>query len=83
MSRRKSATADVYQENYGRKDAAAEARVKEVFSAKPIDIPTRFEAYEKDSYDSMMQKINAVDESSGMKRQVFISFLEKVYKRSK
>jgi len=72
------------QENYGKKDSTCEARVKEIFSAAPISIPERFEAYEKDSYERINALIETVDEQgSGMKKEVFRSFLAKVYKRSK
>jgi farnesyl diphosphate synthase len=57
--------------------------VKEIFSQEPISIPARFEVYEKESYEKITGLIGKVDESSGMKREVFVSFLEKVYKRSK
>jgi farnesyl diphosphate synthase len=72
------------QENYGKKDSEAESRVKAVFSQTPISIPERFEAYEKESHAKLLGLIEQVDEEkTGMKRQVFVSFLEKVYKRSK
>lgn len=73
----------VPQENYGQKNSEAEARVKAVFSQEPISIPQRFEAYEKESYAKLNGLIEAVDENTGMKREVFRSFLAKVYKRSK
>jgi farnesyl diphosphate synthase len=74
----------ILDDNYGKKDAEAEARVKEVFSAAPISIPERFEAYEKESYERINALIETVDEAnSGMKKEVFRSFLAKVYKRSK
>ncbi|KDN48472.1 putative ERG20-farnesyl-pyrophosphate synthetase [Tilletiaria anomala UBC 951] len=79
----------VLDANYGRKDAACEAKVKEVYQAPNIDIKSRFEAYEKESY----QKINALIEAlpqdagavgkGGLKREVFRAFLNKVYKRTK
>mgnify|MGYP000312439790 CR=1 FL=1 len=76
--------------NYGRKDDAAEAKVKEIFSASNIDIPGRFEKYEKESYEKITGMINAlpegagaVDGKGGLRRAVFTSFLDKVYKRSK
>jgi hypothetical protein len=72
------------QENYGQKNAESEAAVKAVFSQSPISIPERFEVFEKESYAKITGLIDQVDEEkSGMKKEVFVSFLEKVYKRSK
>ncbi|ORY35390.1 isoprenoid biosynthesis-related protein [Naematelia encephala] len=73
----------VLESNYGRKDPVAESRVKEVFSQEPIALPRRFETYEAESYTKITELIESVDESGGMKRAVFTSFLNKVYKRSK
>lgn len=74
----------VLDENYGRKDSACEARVKEVFNASNINVAGKFAAYEQESYDKIMGLIKQVDEQkSGMKQEVFVSFLKKVYKRSK
>lgn len=72
------------QENYGKKDSTSESRVKNVFSQKPISIPKRFEAFEKESLERITALIGKVDEEgTGMKKEVFFSFLNKVYKRSK
>lgn len=72
------------QEHYGRKSSSSEAIVKSIFSSSNIDIPTKFAAYEKESYERIMGEINKVDEEkSGMKREVFEEFLRKVYKRTK
>ncbi|GFZ49391.1 (2E,6E)-farnesyl diphosphate synthase [Saitozyma sp. JCM 24511] len=74
----------VLDDNYGKKDATCEARIKEIFSQSPISLPERFEAYEKESHAKLLELIGQVDEEkTGMKRAVFVSFLEKVYKRSK
>ncbi|WVQ74823.1 hypothetical protein IAR50_004430 [Cryptococcus sp. DSM 104548] len=70
--------------NYGQKNSTSEAAVKEVFSQAPISIPERFEAYEKESYEKINGLIESVDEAgTGLKKEVFRSFLGKVYKRSK
>lgn len=73
----------ILDDNYGRKDSAAEAKVKEVFAQEPISIPARFEKYEAESHAKLTKAINEIDESKGLKREVFTSFLEKVYKRTK
>lgn len=72
------------QENYGRKSSSSESIVKQIYSSPNIDIPTKFSAYEKESYEKIMGLIGRVDErESGMKREVFEEFLRKVYKRTK
>jgi farnesyl diphosphate synthase len=49
-----------------------------------VDIPGRFASYEAASYDRINALIDRVDEErTGMKKEVFRSFLGKVYKRSK
>lgn len=80
----------VLDENYGRKDAAAEARVKEVFASPEVDVAGRFAKYEQESYERLNKLIEAlpegagaVDGKGGLRREVFRSFLDKVYKRSK
>jgi len=70
--------------NYGIKNSETEAKVKAVFSQDPINIPARFEKYEAESYERLTALINKIDEqATGLKKQVFVSFLEKVYKRQK
>ncbi|PKI86032.1 Erg20p [Malassezia vespertilionis] len=73
----------VLDENYGQKDDTCEARVKDVFNASNVNIQGKFAAYEKESYDRIHGLINALPENAGLKRAVFVSFFEKVYKRTK
>ncbi|KAJ9126496.1 glycerol channel [Naganishia onofrii] len=74
----------VLDEHYGRKDSVSEQKVKEVFASPNVDVAGRFAKYEQESYDKIIKMIEQVDEAkTGLKKQVFISFLEKVYKRSK
>lgn len=73
----------VLDENYGRKDAQCEQKVKDVFNAENIDLKTKFAEYERESYDRIHGLIQALPESQGLKRAVFVAFFEKVYKRSK
>jgi farnesyl diphosphate synthase len=68
--------------SYGIKDAEAEARVKAIY--RDLDIQGRFDEYEKESYAKLNALIEGVDEkATGLKKEVFRSFLEKVYKRTK
>ena len=74
----------VLDENYGKKDALAEQRVKDVFSQEPIAIPRRYEAYEQDVYQKLTSLIESVESKGlGLKKEVFTSFLGKIYKRTK
>ncbi|KAL7409651.1 putative isoprenoid biosynthesis-related protein [Mrakia frigida] len=68
--------------SYGIKDSAAEARVKQIY--RDLNIQGRFDEYEKESYAKLNALIEGVDENkTGLKKEVFRSFLEKVYKRTK
>ncbi|KAF8599651.1 erg20p [Ceratobasidium sp. AG-I] len=69
-------------ESYGRKDAEAEARVKVLYNE--LELPRRYNEYEQATYKKLNELIDAVPESEGgLKRDVFRSFLSKIYKRSK
>lgn len=66
------------QANYGQKDPAAVAKVKEVY--QQMGIAAKFEAYEAESY----AKLNStIEEQTLLPKQVFISLLKKIYKRQK
>ncbi|KAF8468673.1 farnesyl diphosphate synthase [Russula ochroleuca] len=73
--------------NYGRKDSAAEARVKQVFHEVGVD--EQYAQYEADSYARINALIDAVPEvrspcgEAVLRRSVFRVFLEKIYKRTK
>ena len=71
----------VLEENYGRKDKEMEGRVKKVF--EELRLQERYLAYEQKEVDKIRGLISAVDESEGLKKEVFESFLGKIYKRSK
>ncbi|KAL6235533.1 hypothetical protein BDW75DRAFT_209301 [Aspergillus navahoensis] len=66
---------------YGRKDAEQEAKVKAIF--RELDLETVYKAYEEKIVGELKTKIAAVDESEGLKKEVFDAFLRKIYKRSK
>ncbi|TFY71848.1 hypothetical protein EVG20_g1151 [Dentipellis fragilis] len=75
----------VLEENYGRKDAACEARVKDVFRA--VGIEERYAAYERDVYARLKSMIAGVPEVRGedavFRREALSVFLEKIHGRSK
>jgi farnesyl diphosphate synthase len=68
-------------ENYGRKDAAAEAKVKELYHE--LKLEEKYQAYEEEAVGKIRQRIDGLDESEGLKKEVFEAFLKKIYKRSK
>jgi farnesyl diphosphate synthase len=69
------------QENYGKKDAEAEAKVKQLY--KDLNVESIYKSYESKSYTELRAMIDQVDESTGVKKQVFIEFMDKIYKRTK
>ncbi|KAF8318462.1 farnesyl pyrophosphate synthase [Clavulina sp. PMI_390] len=71
----------VLDENYGRKDAACEAKVKEVYKA--VDVEAVYKAYEQESYKKIVGLVDTIDESTGeLKKEVFLAFLRKIFGRT-
>lgn len=71
----------VLEENYGRKDKECEAKVKQVY--QEMELEKVYQEYEEERVGDLRQRIAAVDEEGGMKKEVFEEFLRKIYKRSK
>ncbi|KAL8651751.1 MAG: hypothetical protein Q9226_004566 [Calogaya cf. arnoldii] len=71
----------ILDECYGRKDKDKEARVKEVF--RELELERVYKGYEEDVVGKIREKIDKVDESEGLRKGVFESFLMKIYRRSK
>ncbi|EGV62778.1 Farnesyl pyrophosphate synthetase [Yamadazyma tenuis] len=71
----------VLEENYGRKDDVKEAKCKQLFN--DLGIEAIYQEYEESIVGELKGKIEAINESSGLKKQVFYTFLNKIYKRSK
>jgi len=74
----------VLEENYGRKDPVKEACVKEVY--EQVGLRRVYAEYEENAYQTLSAKIAAIPETSEpntLKREVFTSFLNKIYKRTK
>jgi farnesyl diphosphate synthase len=73
--------------NYGRKDSEAEARVKEIF--REVGVDAYYAEYEAQAYKRINALIDAVPEVKSpcgeavLRRAVFRTFLEKIYKRTK
>ena len=70
----------VLEAHYGRKDAAAVARVKALY--QELDLPARFAAYEEASYARLSAQIAAVTDPR-LPHAVFTTFMHKIYKRTK
>ncbi|EAW14859.1 bifunctional (2E,6E)-farnesyl diphosphate synthase/dimethylallyltranstransferase [Aspergillus clavatus NRRL 1] len=66
---------------YGRKDADLEAKVKTIYHA--LDLEKVYKEYEEKAVSEIRAKIAAIDESQGLKKEVFEAFLAKIYKRTK
>lgn len=71
----------VLDENYGRKDAKKEAVVKKLYDE--LKLKQIYEEFEEQRVGEIKKMIDEVDESEGLKKEVFNSFLSKIYKRSK
>lgn len=75
----------VLDENYGRKSSVEEERVKQVF--EEVGLREKYAVYEEDVFKKLNKLIEEIPEVQGqegiLKRAVFTSFLEKIYKRQK
>jgi farnesyl diphosphate synthase len=69
------------EENYGQKDSQKEAKVKELYHE--LKLKDFYEQWEEERVTDIRSKIEKVDESEGLKKEVFEAFLKKIYKRSK
>jgi farnesyl diphosphate synthase len=68
-------------ENYGQKDDAKEAKVKALYNE--LQLEKRYQDYEEKRVGELRKMMAAVDESEGLNRGVFETFLAKIYKRNK
>jgi len=69
------------EENYGRKDSAKEAAVKKLYDE--LKLEQLYHEFEEKRVAELRELIAKVDESDGLKKEVFETFLAKIYKRSK
>lgn len=81
LKRASAAQRKVLEENYGRKDGAKEKEVKKVFAELKLDEVYR--EYEETKVREIREMIGRVDESEGLKKEVFEGFLGKIYRRQK
>ncbi|KAG9242934.1 farnesyl diphosphate synthase [Calycina marina] len=71
----------ILEDNYGQKDATKEAAVKKLYDE--LNVEKIYQDYEKKAVGEIKAKIANLDESEGLKKSVFDSFLSKIYKRTK
>ncbi|OTA20016.1 hypothetical protein BTJ68_15113 [Hortaea werneckii EXF-2000] len=71
----------VLEANYGKKDKECETRVKKVFDE--LKLEQVYKEYEEQRVGELREKIATLDESEGLKKEVFEEFLRKIYKRTK
>ncbi|KAM7195947.1 farnesyl pyrophosphate synthase [Rhypophila sp. PSN 637] len=71
----------ILEENYGRKDKDKEAVIKKLYN--DLNLEQRYKDYEEKVVGDIRAKIAQIDESEGLKKEVFEAFLGKIYKRSK
>ena len=69
------------EENYGQKNAEKEAKVKALYH--DLKLADFYQEWEEERVADLLTKIEKVDESEGLKKEVFETFLKKIYKRSK
>lgn len=71
----------ILEENYGRKDKANEAVIKKLYN--DLNLEKLYQDYEEKVVGEIREKIAKIDESEGLKKEIFEAFLGKIYKRSK
>lgn len=71
----------VLEEHYGKKDKAHEAEVKKLYD--DLKLEKIYEDFEEKSVTKIRALTAQLDESEGLKKEVFDEFLQKIYKRSK
>lgn len=71
----------LFDKAYGRKDAALEAKVKALYNE--LKLEQHYKDFEEKRVTELRQQIDAVDESEGLKKEIYSAFLDKIYKRTK
>ena len=69
----------IIEENYGKKDAECEKRVKELYVA--LEMESVYKKYEEESYAELRAIIESKDNT--LPPELFGAMLKKIYKRSK
>ena len=71
----------ILEKHYGRKDKDSEAVIKKLYN--DLNLEQRYKDYEEKIVGEIREKITKIDESEGLKKEIFEAFLGKIYKRSK
>ncbi|KAJ6439074.1 putative Farnesyl diohosphate synthase [Purpureocillium lavendulum] len=71
----------ILKENYGQKDNAKEAIIKKLYD--DLKLREIYEEFEEKRTGEIRDMISHIDESEGLKKEVFNVFLSKIYKRTK
>lgn len=69
--------------HYGRKEKTSEDKIKEIFDSKEVNLKQRYADYEEESFSKLNGLIGQIDESLGLKKDIFRAFLAKIYRRTK
>ena len=72
---------EVLEKNYGRKDKTMEMEVKKVYDE--LKLEEVYKHFEEEQVSKLRKMIAEVDESEGLKKEIFESYLSKIYQRSK
>ncbi|KAK0727919.1 farnesyl pyrophosphate synthetase [Lasiosphaeria miniovina] len=72
---------EILAENYGRKNKDNEAVIKKLYN--DLKLEQLYQEYEEKRVGEIRALIANIDESQGLKKEVFETFLSKIYKRSK
>lgn len=78
------ATADqraAFARDYGVKDDGKAERVKKMFD--DLNLPSHFQKLEEERGTEILKLIDTLDESEGLRKEVFLSFFHKIFKRRK
>ena len=78
---RKAELRAILDAHYGKKSSESEAKIKEVY--KELDIPSHYKVYEEGVVGEIRRRIEETGEKGGLRKEVFKSFLDKIYGRSK
>ncbi|PFH62204.1 hypothetical protein XA68_14611 [Ophiocordyceps unilateralis] len=71
----------ILEENYGRDDSVKESVVKKLYDELALE--QRYRDFEEQRVNEIRAMIDRIDESEGLKKDVFTAMLSKIYKRNK
>ncbi|KAI1821562.1 terpenoid synthase [Xylaria intraflava] len=71
----------ILEDHYGKKDQAHEAHIKKLYNDMKLE--QVYQNFEEKSVGDLNRKISQIDESDGLRKEIFNVFLSKIYKRSK